>query len=47
MIEALAIFAAASLTFVPLGKFVRRVVTESPPTLDLPPMPSGSLEVRQ
>lgn len=47
MSEALALFAAASLTFIPLAKFARLVVTESPPTLDLPPMPSGSLERRR
>lgn len=41
---AFAILAGASLTFLPLGLFVRRVVTESTASLDMPPLPSGSLD---
>lgn len=44
MTTALALFAGASLSFIPLGVLMRRLITDSPRTLDMPPMPSGSLE---
>ncbi len=44
MMTVLAIFAGATLTFLPLGMLVRRLVTDSAPALDMPPIPAGSLE---
>ena len=38
----LALLAAASLTFLPLGMFVRRIVTDSFQRLDIPRFPAGS-----
>lgn len=44
MMVALAILAGASLTFLPLGIFVRRIVIAPVTDSNLPPLPSGSLE---
>lgn len=44
---ALAILAGASLTFLPLSLFVRRLVVVPVTEADLPPLPSGSLETRR
>lgn len=38
--------AGASLAFLPLGIFVRRIVTDRQQRLDMPPMLSRSLERR-
>ena len=46
MAVAIALFAGATLRFIPLGNFVRRLVTDSPQTLDMPPLPAGSPEDR-
>lgn len=47
MTVALAMIAGASLAFLPLGMFVRRIVTDSFQPLDMPRLPSGSLEDKQ
>lgn len=47
MMAVLAILAGASLTFLPLGIFVRRLVVVPITEADLPPLPSGSLETRR
>jgi len=40
----LALIAAASLTFLPLGVFVRRLVIEPVPDIHMPPLPAESLD---
>lgn len=47
MMISLGLLAGASLTFLPLGMFVRRIVTESFQPLDMPRLPPGSLEDKQ
>jgi hypothetical protein len=47
MIAVLAILAGASLTFLPLSLFVRRLVVAPITEASLPPLPSGSLETRR
>lgn len=44
MLFELGIIAGASLTFLPLSIFVRRLVIEPVDDVRLPPLPSGSLE---
>jgi hypothetical protein len=43
MIFSLAIIAGASLSFLPLGIFVRRLAIGRVTDVELPPLPSGSL----